>query len=143
MEQEDVPIGYGEHQSLVTRYLQDIKFIISLGFRKKLGSGWSGSVTLCMSTAYIPESPSVGGLSVSGGCRKTSGQTDDVCLPVCAVVCKRAERAGGPTQENRVAVAHQEVRHVAGRVAEVPIYRIWDSLGPVFFAISLCFGVFA
>ena len=34
MEQEDVPIGCGEHQSLVTRNQQDINFTISLGFPK-------------------------------------------------------------------------------------------------------------
>ena len=32
LEQEDVPIGCGEHQSLVTGNLQDINFTISLGF---------------------------------------------------------------------------------------------------------------
>ena len=34
LEQEDVPIGCGEHQSLVTGILQDINFTISLGFPK-------------------------------------------------------------------------------------------------------------
>ena len=34
LEQEDVPIGCGEHQSLVTGNLQDINFTISLGFPK-------------------------------------------------------------------------------------------------------------
>ena len=34
LEQDDVPIGWKEHQSLVTGNLQDINFTISLGFPK-------------------------------------------------------------------------------------------------------------
>ena len=36
LEQEDVPIVCGEHQSLVTGNLQDINFTISSGFPKTL-----------------------------------------------------------------------------------------------------------
>ena len=51
MEQEDISIRCGEHQSLVTGNLQDINFTISLGFPKTL----LRLVGLChVRTSWIP-----------------------------------------------------------------------------------------
>ena len=55
MEQEDVPIGCGEHQSLVTGNLQDINFTFSLGFPKTLLRlvGLEGVLSVFMSASSI------------------------------------------------------------------------------------------